>query len=123
MMEQEQMELVNQKNLQETAQNKIRKQWENLSPMNPHGAAHYGSYAFKPLDILNSLDQGINDVTGNVLKLEGHVRNEIVYSEESDVDDKGSYFSHFDLYIKAMHDVGADSSNIMSLIENYDYND
>ncbi|MED5476061.1 MAG: DUF3526 domain-containing protein [Candidatus Neomarinimicrobiota bacterium] len=73
----------NQKNLQETAQNKIRKQWENLSPMNPHGAAHYGSYAFKPLNILNSLDQGINDVTGNVLKLEGHVRNEIVYSEAS----------------------------------------
>ena len=51
-----------------------------------------------------------------------HLINEIVYSEESDVDDKGRYFSHFDLYIKAMNDVGADTSHIMSLIENYDYN-
>lgn len=52
-----------------------------------------------------------------------HLINEIVYSEESDVDDQGNYFSHFDLYIQAMNDVGADTSNIISLIENYDYND
>ena len=50
-----------------------------------------------------------------------HLINEIVFSEESDVDDKGNYFSHFDLYIKSMNDIGADTSNIMSLIENYDY--
>ena len=51
--------------------------------MNPHRAAHYGSYAFKPINILNSMDGGVNDITGNVLKLEGHVQNEIVYSEAS----------------------------------------
>ena len=50
-----------------------------------------------------------------------HLINEIVFSEESDVDDKGNYFSHFDLYIKSMNDVGADTSNIMNLIENYEY--
>ena len=63
------------------AQKHVRKQWESLEAMNPHSAAHYGSYAFKPLNILNSMDSGINDLTGNVIKLEGHVQNEIVYSE------------------------------------------
>ena len=29
------------------------------------------------------MDSGVNDITGNVLKLEGHVQNEIVYSEAS----------------------------------------
>ena len=50
-----------------------------------------------------------------------HLINEIVFSEESDVDDEGNYFSHFDLYIKSMNDVGADTSNIMNLIKNYEY--
>ncbi len=67
----------------EQAKNKLRKQWENIEGMNAHGAAHYGTYVFKPYDLLNSLDEGVNSVTGNVLKLEGHVQNEIVYSEAS----------------------------------------
>ena len=70
-------------NQQEVAEKKVRQQWENLEPMNPHGAAHYGSYAFKSINILNSLDGGVNDITGNVIKLEGHVQNEMVYSEAS----------------------------------------
>ena len=65
------------------AQEHIRSQWENLEAMNPHRAAHYGSYAFKPLNTLNSMDNGINDITGNVIKLEGHIQNEIVYSDAS----------------------------------------
>lgn len=65
------------------AQQKVRSQWDNLQPMNPHSAAHYGLYAFKPLNLLNSIDGGVNDYTGNVLKLEGHVQNEIAYSEVS----------------------------------------
>ena len=72
-----------QKIYQSGAQKHVRKQWESLEAMNPHRAAHYGSYAFKPLNILNGMDSGINDITGNVIKLEGHVQNEIVYSEAS----------------------------------------
>ena len=68
---------------QDQAQKHVRKQWESLEAMNPHSAAHYGSYAFKPMNVLNSMDNGINDLTGNVIKLEGHVQNEIVYSEAS----------------------------------------
>ena len=29
------------------------------------------------------MDNGVNDLTGNVIKLEGHIQNEIVYSEAS----------------------------------------
>ena len=62
----------NQQQSQSEAQKHVRKQWENLEAMNPHRAAHYGSFAFKPLNILNAMDGGINDITGNVLQLEGH---------------------------------------------------
>ena len=73
----------NQQQSQSDAQKHVRKQWENLEAMNPHRAAHYGSFAFKPLNILNAMDGGINDITGNVLQLEGHVQNEVIYSEAS----------------------------------------
>tara|TARA_X000001036_G_scaffold68470_1_gene59500 strand:+ start:4373 stop:5776 length:1404 start_codon:yes stop_codon:yes gene_type:complete len=73
----------NQKDIQLSAEKHIRNQWDNLKPMNPHRAAHYGSYVFKPISVLNSLDDGISSITGNVLKLEGHIQNEIVYSEAS----------------------------------------
>ena len=73
----------NQQLYQTKAQKHVRQQWESLEAMNPHRAAHYGSYAFKPMNVLNSMDSGINDITGNVIKLEGHVQNEIVYSEAS----------------------------------------
>lgn len=73
----------NQRFYQTKAQKHVRQQWENLEAMNPHRAAHYGSYAFKNMNILNSMDSGVNDITGNVIKLEGHVQNEIVYSEAS----------------------------------------
>ena len=76
-----------QNNSQETnrkiVEDEVREQWDNLEPMNPHSAAHYGSYAFKPMNLLNGLDGGVNDITGNVIKLEGHVQNEILFSEAS----------------------------------------
>lgn len=72
-----------QQEQQQAAKEHIRKQWESIDAMNPHGAAHYGSYAFKPVTALSSIDEGINTITGNVLRLEGHVQNEIAYSEAS----------------------------------------
>ena len=38
---------------------------------------------FKPSTMLSSLDEGVNAVTGNVLRLEGHTQNEAMYSESS----------------------------------------
>lgn len=68
---------------QKIAKDHIRQQWDALNAMNPHGAAHYGSYAFKKTNALNSLDDGVNGITGNVLRLEGHVQNEMMHSEAS----------------------------------------
>ena len=67
----------------ETAQKHLRTQWESIEAMNPHSAAHYGTYVFKPSNLLSSLDEGVNSVTGNVLRVEGHVQNEMVHSEAS----------------------------------------
>ena len=66
-----------------TAKNELRAQWGSIDAMNPHGAAHYGTYVFKPANLLSSLDEGVNSITGNVLRVEGHVQNEIVHSEAS----------------------------------------
>ena len=68
---------------QEFAHDHIRAQWDEMEASNPHSAAHYGSYAFKPLNVLSSIDEGVNSVTGNVLRLEGHRQNDIVFSEAS----------------------------------------
>ncbi|MES2266226.1 MAG: DUF3050 domain-containing protein [Bacteroidota bacterium] len=43
--------------------------------------------------------------------------NEIVAGEESDVDHTGTRTSHFELYLKAMEQAGADTSAILSLFE------
>ena len=68
---------------QNDAHSHIRSQWDEMNPSNPHSAAHFGTYAFKPNSILNSLDEGVNAVTGLVLRLEGHKQNEVAFSEAS----------------------------------------
>ncbi|MEO1032883.1 MAG: DUF3526 domain-containing protein [Bacteroidota bacterium] len=65
------------------AKGELRAQWESIDSMNPHSAAHYGTYVFKPTNLLTNLDEGVNNVTGNVLRVEGHVQNEMVHSEAS----------------------------------------
>jgi ABC-type amino acid transport system permease subunit len=42
--------------------------------------------------------------------------NEIVLGEESDVDEKGNRTSHFELYLKAMQQLGADTTVIEQLL-------
>ena len=72
-----------QKEITNDAKNHLREQWVSLDEMNPHSAAHYGTYVFKPANLFSSLDEGVNSVTGNVIKVEGHVQNEIVHSAAS----------------------------------------
>lgn len=62
------------------ARREVRAQWDNMGPSNPHGAAHFGTYAFKPAGALAALDPGTNPVTGNALRLEGHVQNDLTWS-------------------------------------------
>ncbi|WP_437201437.1 DUF3050 domain-containing protein [Planctomicrobium sp. SH664] len=42
--------------------------------------------------------------------------NEIVLAEESDLDGAGGHISHFELYLQAMREVGADTAPIQSLL-------
>ncbi len=42
--------------------------------------------------------------------------NEIVHGEESDVDENGAATSHFDMYLKAMEEVGADTTQIKDFL-------
>lgn len=43
--------------------------------------------------------------------------NEIVLGEESDVDEHGNRISHFELYLNAMNQMGADTKPILTLID------
>ena len=48
-----------------------------------------------------------------------HLINEITFSEESDKDKNGRFFSHFDLYIMAMKDIDANTEKINKFIGKY----
>jgi len=43
--------------------------------------------------------------------------NEIVLGEETDIDANGNYKSHFEMYLDAMEDIGADTTQIRKFIE------
>lgn len=63
---------------------KERTIWETQEEKNPHSAAHYGTYAFKPKFALSLFDYGVTKYTGNSIFLEAHSRNEATFSEASD---------------------------------------
>ena len=60
----------------EEAGQATREQWENQSDKNPHSAAHYGTFVFKPVYPLSYFDQGVDAFTGNTLFLEAHRSNQ-----------------------------------------------
>lgn len=58
----------------------MRDKFIGQGEVNPHSAAHYGHYVYKPLNTLSVLDNGVNDFTGISLYLEGHRQNEAGFS-------------------------------------------
>ncbi len=56
-----------------------RERWLNQDEKNPHSAAHYGMYAFKPKLLLSSVDKGTDAYTGTAVYLEAHVQNQFQY--------------------------------------------
>jgi ABC-2 type transport system permease protein len=50
--------------------------WLAQGSVNPHNAAHYGTYAFKPQFPLSLIDPGVEKFTGVSIFLEAHSRNE-----------------------------------------------
>ncbi len=61
-----------------------RVNWETQGVKNPHSAAHYGVYAFKPQLALSALDTGTNAYTGVSVWLEAHKQNEFKYKPARD---------------------------------------
>lgn len=57
-----------------------RQKWVNQDPKNPHMAAHYGTFAFKPASPLSIFDNGINSYSGSFIYLEAHRQNDFVFS-------------------------------------------
>ena len=58
--------------------------WDNQGEKNPHSAAHYGTYAFKPKYSLSLVDQGVDKYAGTSIFLEAHKRNEAQFSAAAD---------------------------------------
>jgi hypothetical protein len=50
-----------------------------------------------------------------------HLINQIVVCEESDIGPDGSYWSHFELYLKAMTEIGADTRPILNFLNTQNY--
>ena len=67
-----------------TAQAATRAQWLQQPKKNPHSAAHYGVYAFKPKSQLAMVDTGIDPYVGVAVWLEAHKQNEFKYRPAQD---------------------------------------
>lgn len=61
-----------------------QRRWLNQGKKNPHSAAHYGVYVFKPLSALAALDPGVEHYVGSSVWLEAHKQNEFVYRPAND---------------------------------------
>lgn len=58
-----------------TAAQLDREVWEGQGEKNPHSAAHYGVYAFKPAPPLSLADRGLTAYVGQTVWLEAHWQN------------------------------------------------
>ncbi len=59
----------------QAAQAEEAKVWAMQGQANPHGAAHFGRYLFKPLSPLAVIDPGLLPQLGTALRLEAHANN------------------------------------------------
>jgi ABC-2 type transport system permease protein len=70
--------------IQQAAQAGTNQQWLNQGDKNPHSAAHYGNYAFKPAGPLSYFDNGISNYTGTAVFMEAHKQNFAIGRPASD---------------------------------------
>ena len=66
------------------AQATARDHWESQGEKNPHSAAHYGIYAFKPRLALSFVDEGVDPYTGTSVWLEAHRQNDFLMRPAQD---------------------------------------
>lgn len=60
---------------QAAAEADSRRTWEEQGERNPHSAAHFGVYAFKPKVPLSLVDSGLDSYTGRFIWVEAHYQN------------------------------------------------
>ncbi len=68
----------------EMAREGAREHWLGQGEKNPHSAAHYGTYAFKPTMSLSALDPGVDPYVGVSVWLEAHRQNQFEYRPAQD---------------------------------------
>lgn len=68
----------------EAARRDTRRQWLQQGEKNPHSAAHYGVYAFKPRMPLSLVDPGVDPYVGVAAWLEAHKQNEFKFKPAQD---------------------------------------
>lgn len=68
-----------------TADQRFRQEWEEQEA-NPHSAAHFGTWLFKPFTFLTLYDNGLNNYTGLSYRVEAHKQHEVNYSTMQDTD-------------------------------------
>lgn len=74
-------------NIRSEARSAERENWLNLGDRDPHGAAHHGTYAFKPVSTFRFFDPGFEPYLGTTIRLEAHKRHRAVGLEVSDSPD------------------------------------
>ena len=63
--------------------------WNSQGERNPHAAAHFARYAFKPIPRLVAFDPGVTDHAGIALWMEAHYQNPAVFRRAEDLGDAG----------------------------------
>ncbi len=66
------------------AQSQMQAWWYKQPPKNPHSAAHYGMWAFKPSPALTFVDRGVDPYTGTAAWLEAHRQNDFRFRPAMD---------------------------------------
>lgn len=61
-----------------------REVWTSQGAKDPHAAAHFGQYAFKPQSPLALADPGVNAYIGTAVWLEAHKQNEVQFRPARD---------------------------------------
>jgi ABC-2 type transport system permease protein len=68
----------------ELARRGTRDHWLGQGEKNPHSAAHYGIYAFKPAMALSAIDPGVDPYVGVSAWLEAHRQNQFEFRPAQD---------------------------------------
>lgn len=68
----------------EKARQTARAHWENQGDKNPHSAAHFGTFAFKPVQSLSLIDSGLEKYVGISIFMEAHKQNDAEHKRIAD---------------------------------------